>query len=146
MSLRQKIICDRLKELASQAKNMWLLSLIWILQKIFWIFQQMVSGQEKCPQTLVFIIISHLRITFSFWRIKMISSQNLSSSDKPSVKNQFWYLRQGDISNVLSAPVFLECRSAPAPYKKKEWHSHIAPFKKKEWHSLIAISSKECTL
>jgi hypothetical protein len=33
-------------------------------------------------------------------------------------------------SNVLSAPVFLECRSAPASYQKKEWHSHIAPFEK----------------
>jgi hypothetical protein len=41
---------------------------------------------------------------------------------------------------VLSAPIFLECRSAPAPYQKKEWHSHIAPFEKREWHSLIAPS------
>ena len=47
---------------------------------------------------------------------------------------------------VLSAPIFLECRSAPAPYQKKEWHSHIAPFEKREWHSLIALSWKECTL
>ena len=42
--------------------------------------------------------------------------------------------------NLLSAPVFLECRSAPAPYQKKEWHSQIAPFEKREWHSLIALS------
>ena len=44
------------------------------------------------------------------------------------------------ILNVLSAPVFLECRSAPAPYGKKEWHSQIAPSEKKEWHSKIALS------
>ena len=40
---------------------------------------------------------------------------------------------------VLSAPIFLECRSAPAPYQKKEWRSHITPFEKREWHSLIAL-------
>ena len=43
----------------------------------------------------------------------------------------------------------MECRSAPAPYQKKEWHSHIAPFKKgsgtpsslfhEKVHSLIAL-------
>ena len=42
--------------------------------------------------------------------------------------------------NVLSAPIFLECRSAPAPCQNKEWHSHIAPFEKREWHSFIALS------
>ena len=47
---------------------------------------------------------------------------------------------------VLSSPIFLKCRSAPDPYQKKEWHSHIAPFEKREWHSLIALSWKECTL
>ena len=46
------------------------------------------------------------------------------------------------ISNVLSAPIFLECRSAPAPCQKKECHSHFAPFNKKEWHSSLALSKK----
>ena len=32
------------------------------------------------------------------------------------------------IGNVLSAPIFFECRSAPAPCQKKECHSHFAPF------------------
>ena len=39
---------------------------------------------------------------------------------------------------MLSAPVFLECHSAPAPCQKKERHSHFAPFDKKEWHSSFA--------
>jgi hypothetical protein len=43
---------------------------------------------------------------------------------------------------VLSAPIFLECRSAPAPCQKKECHSHFAPFNKKEWHSSLALSKK----
>ena len=44
--------------------------------------------------------------------------------------------------NVLSAPIFLECRSAPAPCQKKECHSHFTPFNKKEWHSSLALSKK----
>ena len=45
-------------------------------------------------------------------------------------------------TNVLSAPVFLECRSGPAPFQKKECHSHFAHFDKKEWHSFLAPSKK----
>ena len=52
------------------------------------------------------------------------------------------HLMFGIFSNVLSAPVFLESRSAPAPCQKKEWHSHFAPFNKKEWHSSLTLSKK----
>ena len=53
-------------------------------------------------------------------------------------------LRNNFSRNVLSAPIFLECRSAPAPCQKKECHSHIAPdfesgaqeWRSKEWRSL----------
>ena len=46
------------------------------------------------------------------------------------------------VSNVLSAPVFLECCSAPAPCQKKECHSHFTPSNKKEWNSSLALSKK----
>ena len=46
------------------------------------------------------------------------------------------------IINVLSASIFLECCSAPAPYQTKECHSHFAPCDKKEWHSSLALSKK----
>ena len=42
--------------------------------------------------------------------------------------------------NVLSAPIFLKCRSTPAIYQKKEWHSHIAPFEKIKSTVLVPLS------
>ena len=68
--------------------------------------------------------------------------ENLNFPPK-TVNNSFKFSAQdSDLDNVLSAPIFLEYRSAPAPCQKKECHSHFAPFNKKEWHSSLALSKK----
>jgi hypothetical protein len=43
------------------------------------------------------------------------------------------------ITNVLSAPLFLECRSALAPWHKKRAHSHFRSLFSKGVHSFIAL-------
>ena len=43
------------------------------------------------------------------------------------------------ITNVLSAPLFLECRSALAPWHKKRARSHFRSLFSKGVHSFIAL-------